>query len=49
MKTTKKLGLISAISVCIGLIVATSCLLMLGQGMDWLGVSLLFVWRLWYF
>ncbi len=37
MKTTKKLGLISAISVCIGLIVATSCLLMLGQGMGLAG------------
>ncbi len=34
---TKKLGLGSAISVCIGLIVATSCLLSLGKGMGLAG------------
>ncbi len=33
----KKLGLGSAISVCVGLIVATSCLLLLGQGMGLAG------------
>lgn len=32
MKETKKLGLPSAISVCVGLIVASSCLLLLGTG-----------------
>lgn len=35
--TGKKLGLGSAISVCIGLIVATSCLLSLGKGMGLAG------------
>ncbi|MHB8127895.1 MAG: APC family permease [Mobilitalea sp.] len=33
----KKLGLGSAISVCVGLIVATSCLLLLGKGMGLAG------------
>ncbi|SFR55857.1 APC family permease [Anaeromicropila populeti] len=33
----RKLGLVSAISVCVGLIVATSCLLSLGQGMGLAG------------
>jgi amino acid transporter len=35
----KKLGLGSAISVCVGLIVATSCLLMLGQGIGLAGTG----------
>lgn len=35
--TTKKLGLPSAISTCVGLIVATSCLLSLGRGMGMAG------------
>ena len=38
----KKLGLGSAISVCIGLIVATSCLLLLGQGMGLAGRGFIF-------
>lgn len=37
----KKLGLGSAISVCVGLIVATSCLLLLGQGMGLAGKGFL--------
>ena len=37
MENTKKLGLGSAVSVCVGLIVATSCLLLLGQGMGLAG------------
>ena len=37
MERTKKLGLGSAISVCVVLIVATSCLLSLGQGMGLAG------------
>lgn len=37
--TTKKLGLPSAISTCVGLIVATSCLLSLGRGMGMAGSS----------
>ena len=37
MERTKKLGLGSAVSVCVGLIVATSCLLSLGQGMGLAG------------
>lgn len=37
MENTKKLGLGSAVSVCVGLIVATSCLLSLGQGMGLAG------------
>lgn len=37
MEHTKKLGLASAVSVCVGLIVATSCLLSLGQGMGLAG------------
>lgn len=47
MQNDKKLGLGSAISICIGLIVATSCLLNLGKGMGLAGsgflVSLLVV------
>ena len=39
MENTKKLGLGSAVSVCVGLIVATSCLLSLGQGMGLAGKS----------
>ncbi|OFV71896.1 APC family permease [Acetobacterium wieringae] len=37
MENQKKLGLGSAVSVCVGLIVATSCLLLLGQGMGLAG------------
>lgn len=37
MGNQKKLGLGSAVSVCVGLIVATSCLLLLGQGMGLAG------------
>jgi len=37
MENKKKLGLGSAVSVCVGLIVATSCLLLLGQGMGLAG------------
>ncbi|MDR3248025.1 MAG: APC family permease [Treponema sp.] len=37
MKTERKLGLLSAIFVCVGLIVASSCLLSLGQGMGLAG------------
>lgn len=37
MGNQRKLGLGSAVSVCVGLIVATSCLLLLGQGMGLAG------------
>jgi len=37
MENQKKLGLGSAVSVCVGLIVATSCLLLLRQGMGLAG------------
>lgn len=37
MNSEKKIGLGSAISICVGLIVATSCLLSLGQGMGLAG------------
>lgn len=39
---TKKLGLPSAISTCVGLIVATSCLLSLGRGIGMAGSGFIF-------
>ncbi len=39
MENKKKLGLGSAVSVCVGLIVATSCLLTLGRGMGLAGTG----------
>jgi len=47
MESKKKLGLGSGISICMGLIVATSCLVSLGQGVGlsghWFTVSLIIV------
>lgn len=42
MKSKKKLGLGSAVSICVGLIVASSCLLSLGKGVGLAGSGFVF-------
>ena len=42
MDEKKKLGLPSAIATGVGLILATSCLLVIGQGLSAIGTSFIF-------
>lgn len=41
MEKNKKLGLGSVVSVSVGLVIATSCLVSLGQGAGTVGIHLL--------
>ena len=45
----KKLGLKSVISVSVGLVIATSCLVSLGQGAGTIGVTFIFAMVIAYF